>query len=1704
MGSAINLDDIKRYEVTEVYSHPDAKVDIVLVHGLNGNPRNTWTAPNGVFWPSQLLPASLKNYQARILVYGYNADVYTFGSSKGGPSSDMIHQHAQTLLANLALERKSEEVGEHPIIWVAHSLGGILVKRALELSFDLQGNHDDDLRSIFVSTFGVIFLGTPHTGADPAKWGLILQGMVNAMVPKKLFETHSQLVKTLQSNNEILQNINLRFLDLYPNRLRICMVHEGHPTDLKGTKHLIVDQTAASPQLPDVQYFGIEATHSGMCKFESKNAPGFTNVSVTLRSWVQECPEFIQTRWEAERFLRKQKREDEIAQLQRMHSTYDEHAKYTWTDFFLVEPGSVYSSMVIAKSTISIAPDDRAQDASYFIKPSGFRPNSLFVGREAELEQMHKMLFDKKRRADGTSAVLLQSLPGGGKTHLARQYVYNHKDDFPGGIFWLRAKSETELAAGFWDIARKAALKHLVGTEEAASLDDPEQFIKMVRKWLNDRHDWLIVLDGIHFTHSALRKFIPDSTNTSIIYTSTEKSVIGDHHFMNPQLIKLPLLSAREAQKLLLLELGRTEPFAKDDLRYSMELVQSMGFLPVVIHAVAQRLKTTDEPLSKFARTYSSEPRLRGLGTYIAVVEQLKGQGATEALNLINILCFFSQHIPVEMISLGLKALPSTVSVKAFEPVAGHSLNNTFKILNTFALIDRNDHDHDSDKEAAAIQSSQHSQSSKRSRDMLADNVDVIRLHSVVQGFFADTLAADGSLLLWLDRAVRLFCCSYDMANERISRKTHAGLVEDYRLYEIHGNKLSEHLSKHLSKRLSPAQKEILQEADDSLAQRLVSIKSEIDRRTPESSSVIVAGAGSGREVFQTSIFDRTSSSSDTGPETPGKYDGLKSGISTWGMESGKPEFESPVHDNEYTKRMDAIYKQHFPLPMPEDPGYESDREEVGIIDVPIGVQSPTSTSQAQYHARAERPMSADAQWELVPPRHQHQRPRTRPQPSPLYRTLPSANRNLDYRAVSAGAITPHVSHDHAQGFLQGGSGTPPLSSSRGTSRGRLSFPGGGTGMGTGPGAGTLSGQSGAEVSLARMRQNSPLSPRGGGMIMDRSRRSSSLKPVEGQRVGERDTEREMEREGKRERGRMMTGLASYAAAVAGPTRDTVEGLRELVRSAVGGTGTVDGDGDGESQSAVVDDLPELSVQERHHPSAMESLQKIPHAQHTSPVLMPPYPPSPNLTPAFAGHGDGEQYFVTEENIYPRREGFPPLELASDTIGGPRLSARPITYNYGSRGRETQSESLPVSLMASHSNIDGYVYGNPGFRPGLNTGNGNIESETDLLSLSYPGVRVQRGHGFDEGAYFPGRPEYSNLGLGVSREYSSQPMSRDPSGQAHSGHSFSVHSIGEMNRSRRASKAETEPDLRFLGREGLGRGLRERERSGERAGVGESGKENRLEFARAALIERLDEWALEENSPPQPQPLSQTQPQSPRRPSFNPTAPTFSPSNSVPFNPTTSKLNNQSQNQSPYPESNTPSFASYTSPYPPDNTPNPGYGSRSPSLRTSPQLQQAQIQQVYKSSHSPPQRYLSPDTRTGTGSGNSPPSRTSPPQPQAHPASPRSPPPPNTSLNRSPPLGGTAMDRHSSGSGSGSGGLRIVDGSGKVGGRIGGGRGRMIEFGDYPEPVDYVLARERVLRSWGERERAVRERREMGNRGEDGRGEVGLGISRSESNGVVR
>ena len=96
--------EIQDYGLSQVYAPiGGGKVDIVFVHGLNGNPRKTWTAEKSkIFWPSQLLPPILEEYKARILVYGYDATVASFTD---GVSKDKIHNHAENLVAALAANR---------------------------------------------------------------------------------------------------------------------------------------------------------------------------------------------------------------------------------------------------------------------------------------------------------------------------------------------------------------------------------------------------------------------------------------------------------------------------------------------------------------------------------------------------------------------------------------------------------------------------------------------------------------------------------------------------------------------------------------------------------------------------------------------------------------------------------------------------------------------------------------------------------------------------------------------------------------------------------------------------------------------------------------------------------------------------------------------------------------------------------------------------------------------------------------------------------------------------------------------------------------------------------------------------------------------------------------------------------------------------------------------------------------------------------------------------------------------------------------------------------------------------------------------------------------------------------------------------------------------------------------------------------------
>ncbi|KAL9008964.1 MAG: hypothetical protein Q9173_005966 [Seirophora scorigena] len=305
---------VNRYGLTEVYSPADAKpnVDVIFVHGLNGDPHNTWTSDvSKVFWPAQLLPSELEEEKARVLVYGYDANVTSFTD---GVSKDKIHNHAETLVADVYANRKRRKAGERPIIWVAHSLGGLVVKRALIHSSEIRGVKIEHLRSVFVSTYGILFLGTPHHGSDVAQWGNRLEWICSVVLPKRVVDTQPQLIDALKTNNETLQNIDRQFAQLM-TRFHIYFFHEGKPTNLKGTLRFIVDETSAAPTAPDVERAVIEADHSRMCKFESESAPGFERVVVGIAGYAEEAPATIAQRWETEKKERSTAIQAEAAEL---------------------------------------------------------------------------------------------------------------------------------------------------------------------------------------------------------------------------------------------------------------------------------------------------------------------------------------------------------------------------------------------------------------------------------------------------------------------------------------------------------------------------------------------------------------------------------------------------------------------------------------------------------------------------------------------------------------------------------------------------------------------------------------------------------------------------------------------------------------------------------------------------------------------------------------------------------------------------------------------------------------------------------------------------------------------------------------------------------------------------------------------------------------------------------------------------------------------------------------------------------------------------------------------------------------------------------------------------------------------------------------------------------------------------------------------
>lgn len=253
-----------------------------------------------MLWLRDLLPRRLRD--SRVLIYSYKAEALT---SPGEGTADRILSHATSLVAELCANRQFENVFDRPIIFICHGLGGLLTKRALAYSSSRRHKSVEHLRSIYTSTYGILFLGTPHNGIN--KEILLLPQRNQDQGP-------SQFMFNLLKGSEMLNEINDQFVPLM-KRFSIYNFWEELETQSGNYKVYMVDQDSAAPPWDHVEKCGLMATHSTMTKFSNESDHRYRTILEALSRYVKHAPPLIKSRWDNDLKSIARDRQQEVEEL---------------------------------------------------------------------------------------------------------------------------------------------------------------------------------------------------------------------------------------------------------------------------------------------------------------------------------------------------------------------------------------------------------------------------------------------------------------------------------------------------------------------------------------------------------------------------------------------------------------------------------------------------------------------------------------------------------------------------------------------------------------------------------------------------------------------------------------------------------------------------------------------------------------------------------------------------------------------------------------------------------------------------------------------------------------------------------------------------------------------------------------------------------------------------------------------------------------------------------------------------------------------------------------------------------------------------------------------------------------------------------------------------------------------------------------------
>ena len=238
-------------ELTSVHgtTNEDRVGDVVFVHGLGGNGVAYWQSgrSNDTFWPAWL---AKEDGFASIGIWSlaYNAAPFAW-QGEAMP----LYANAKNALDQLSLNG----IGRRPVVFVTHSLGGLLVKKMMQSALGLK---TPAWQALARHTRGIVFIATPHSGAALATFVGYIGGLLGTTV--SVGELTASSAALMELNEWYRENVGFDAEGELP--IRSIVYYEESRTRwnwFKPVSVIVVNRASADPGIKGVVPIGIARDH---------------------------------------------------------------------------------------------------------------------------------------------------------------------------------------------------------------------------------------------------------------------------------------------------------------------------------------------------------------------------------------------------------------------------------------------------------------------------------------------------------------------------------------------------------------------------------------------------------------------------------------------------------------------------------------------------------------------------------------------------------------------------------------------------------------------------------------------------------------------------------------------------------------------------------------------------------------------------------------------------------------------------------------------------------------------------------------------------------------------------------------------------------------------------------------------------------------------------------------------------------------------------------------------------------------------------------------------------------------------------------------------------------------------------------------------------------------------------------------------------